>query len=772
MSTNADNNNFLCIDFSGSTGGHAGYWDYVTKLIEIHSSHQFICWDTIAHKYSKERVLDMAKKRTGFGGTEPKCIIPYLPTKCNLVLVTDGQINQNEVVYCDRLLDKNEFESVNMHFYSTGGPMDMSVVAPFTRNTTYNVYRDGSLISSGSTKELLDLTEYYDNPQKFIDDAQKLQHRVTFATMGRPNIPLRNSILSLQENLLKFIANNKSKSVEDEFTNLREMLTENRLDCAIELTKNLITKTKGNELAKEVDSIVQPLINQCANPKSFSFDLLQPSRLMRAEIETPAEEELPKERNYDGIFECPILMDIDTPCLLINKGPAVLDGLDNSYLNKLISDPLLLLSDQILKNKLRDRLDHIFGLEAINMLFKDVNVVSPITRKSSSCALSLCLEKSHNKSNKYTLANIFFGSKIVGSLELWMSVIYFTLADIPYLNSNVNFMNDFEQYLVNRFRKNYTRITLSGLTIEPMLRCPYDVAIWFCVNSYRIMNPNSISNRLRDFGNSSFYLMKLLDLLKYPYDRQIIPTLIKKYAVFNWMMRQENDNNNEWRKMIRSIYQNSMVLKDGFIVMLDGPATQNRLPNLLKNSGFSDIELFALSKLVDRTKRRELIHLPDNLSCEIPSYVENYCYPDVLPMHKINISPKTMRPFCYDKSNNLHWKESAEKIFGPIPKIISAYAYFIKYVQEYRSYPTIDSFIKFMSIKQANKEDAKDTLPKDILVFALDVFMNYEEVLGENFSNMCPEDFIGVTEISRNSEIRFFMEESNDPKDIAKFVYH
>lgn len=760
-------NNYLCIDYSGSTGGSKSYWQYVKNLVEKKGDHKIILWDDMAVPVNKENAMKIVNSMTGNGGTQPQCLIPHLPEKSSVVIVTDGQISGTDVSTCDSLLSEREFSNVEMHFVKTGGSMDLSVVAPFTRKTSYTIYKDGDILSTGSTAKLFDLTEYYDNPQKFIDDSEKLLQQVTISTMGKPNIPLRNSILNLQENLLRFIS--KIKSENSDFTSLRNLLTNQKYEESLACLKRIIDASTGNDIAKQVDRIIQALINQCANPKTFDFTLLKPSRLLRAEVvqSVVAEEELPKIKNYEGTYECPIMFDVDSPCCLIRKGPPVLDGLDNSYLNNLMANPLLLLEDNNLKLKLKNRFDHVFGLEAVNVLFGNGEVVSPITRSEISCVLTFGLDATHKKSTKYTLANLFFGQKLAGALDLWLSVVYFAMWEIPYLASNNDFMTQFSLHLIDRLKKHSTRITLTGLSIEPMLTCPFDLAIWYCIVSPLLVNPNSICNRLREFGPTAVYLTKLLDLLGYPYDKDFTSNRIRLYTVFNWMMRQENNNNHEWRKAIRSIYQNSMLLSDGTIVMLDGAATTARLPAVCQN--LTHRELIALSKLVDRTKKREFINIPMELDCDIPAPVFNYKYNDDIPDHKVHISPKTLRPYCYDKTNKLPWEDSCVKVYGQVNDVLSGNAYFIKYIQEKLQYPTKESLIKYMATKQENKLVPKDTLPTDVEAFVDNIFERYEEVLGKDFADISPGEFACTTEISRNRAERPFMEEA---ENLAQFAYH
>ena len=752
---------YICIDYSGSTGNCEKYWRYVSQVVETNTDSNIIFWDTQAQKVSHDEARRIINKRSGNGGTSPDCLIGLLPEKANVVIVTDGQIDQSSVAKCDNLLNNREFENVQMHFFDTGGRMDLSVSAPFTRKANYTIYKDGTVLATGSTKKQIDLSEYANNPNKFVDDSESLLQQVIMLTMGRPNIPLRNEILNLKDKMLNFIAKSKSDNMTDQFGELRTLLKNQDYEQSLEFMKNLITSQSSGDLAKNVERITHLLINQCANSKNFSFDMLEPSRIMRANVvESVADEELPKVKNYEGQFECPILFDVDSPCCLVKAGEPVLQGLENSYLNDLIANPLLLLTDETLVNKLKSRLDHVFGLEAVNKLFENGTVKSPITRDDISCVLTFGFDKTHTKSMKYTLANLLFGNKLVGSPGLWLAVIYFVTSDVNYLASNEQYVASFKDYLVKRFTNQTSKMTLTGLPIEPMLKCPSDIAVWFCVTSPLIMNPNSIENRLRDFKESAVYLTKLLDLFNYPYDKEFTENRLKLYSAFNWMMFDEKNNKYEWRNMVRTIYQNSKVLSDGTIIMLDGESTNKILPLVCQQ--LKDYEVVGLAKLVDRSRKNENVNIPKEFNTEVPQHVVNYSYKDTkVDDHRIPICPKTLRPYMTDRQNGLVWEKSADIVYGQLSGLLSANHYFIRFVEDNNKYPTRDEYIKYMFIKQQNKGvNPKDTLPKRLDEFVDEILEEYQKVLGSNYENISVEDFLKTTQASLYKNNRELMEKS------------
>lgn len=775
---------FICIDCSGSTGNHSKYWDHVKDVLEKNydDNSSIVFWDTEVKSVTKQDALKHIEKKTGCGGTAPVCLSNILTEKSNVILITDGQISPYDVSKCDSMLKDREFESVSMHFYSTGGDMNMSVAAPFTRNTKYIMYTDGILFSSGSTKELIDLSKYENDPQSFIDDFEQLLKQVTVITMGKPNIQLRNMILDMKDKLMSYIVNNKSKELSDPMNKLRNILQSGNYESGLATIKKIITNVGSTDIAKEINRITNILIDRCANSRNFDFNLLDPSKLMRADVVEDVKEELPEVKEYSGLFECPIIMDIDMPCCLIADGEPIFksNDMENSYLNDIMANPLLTLADPNLVTKLKSRLDHVLGLSSVRMLYENKNMKSPFTRNNIVGVLSFGTDKTHMKSVKYALSKLFFGNKLVGTHELWLAVVYMVSKDISYLRENTEYMDAFKSYLLNRLKTRETHITLTGLPIEPIIRCPIDIALWYCVVSPKIANPNSCQNRLRDQYKSGRFMTELVDMLDYPYDKEFTTKSLAIYNVFNWMMEQENNNNREWRKVIRSIYQNSTKLSDGTIIMLDGISIQKYDPvsssvaasmsmsvyadELLKYwNVLTDEEIYSLSTKVDRMKKKELINLSYDMNMKLPAAVENYTYKNTSYVRRIQICPATMRPYSLDKHINVEWNVSAESLYGKLTEILSVNQYFINFVTEKLKYPSDDEYIKYMSQKQENKGLLpRDTLPSVIRQFVGEIFREYKIVLGDSFEKVTPENFVLLTKNSMDKTQRLIMENLYD----------
>jgi hypothetical protein len=451
--------------------------------------------------------------------------------------------------------------------------------------------------------------------------------------------------------------------------------------------------------------------------------------------------------------------------------------------------------------------------------------LSPTTRRELGSFLSLENQPKHRIATRHALSEIFFGNnKLVGLSALWLAVVYFFLKEHRYNSedeNSVKLMNAFKGYLIECLKSTPSRITLSGdAAIQPFSKCPLDLAIYYCVISPFIDGyEGGPSNRLRHIITE--YHLKLLDLLGYSYDREWTLHQITRYRVFELMMREEKKPNSQLRNWLRCPFQNSMRLEeDGRIVLLNGKSTLNPaslrvriksvdkkdlgdqgnndylhefpLPKLAnKDEGsngerltlelidatalnersdeylksLSIPELFALEKLLDKTKTTAKIIIPNDLILgSIPKPINNYGYPvENEQLYKsINhkVSPITMRPPMVDASGE-YWKLASEKKLGCKPEQqLSVYNFYQNYVRDKRDHPSKNNLIRYIADKQARKMGPlKYTLPKNIEYIVEKVISDYSEAMGK--SKLSPDRFIEKVDQSSDIAKRFELDNSD-----------
>ncbi len=786
-----ENDVIYCIDCSGSTGNHQGYWQLVASTlantIQKFGQKNVKClfWDDKVYRVQHSEVTRRISTRTGGGGTSPHCFASttYLPEGSNVIIITDGQVSPGDVQKCDRIINGRRFSSVTVIFEHTGGNMNLTVSTPFTRNCDQvKIIVGDRTLTEGSTSKAIDLKRYYDNPDLFLTELDSLNAQIVMQNLGKnaANIPLRNDLFELKKNLLSHIAS--SQSTKNSMDQVRVLLTSaDQLEPAIVLMRSIISNV-DTSLGKRLESIFEELARQCLGTSNFDFSVLEPGRLLRAnQVEQVTAEELPQQHEA-GNFECPISFEEDDhSTLLIAEGQSVFsdligDASKKSLLEQLMTNPWMVLNIPELFVKLTALLDHVIGFKTTKELFtRGRNVVSPFSRAPISCALTFGKDATTRRANLYVLARIFFGKRLVGLPESWLSVVYIACTKVPRLQDNEVFMSEFKNYLRGQLIHSKTNITLTGLPIEPLMKTSTDIAIWFSVTSPRIFleiyegKVDDARNRLRSFGASAIHLVTILtDVLEYPIDPNTMHQLTR-YKTMAQMMNFEKDqkpsvqNLKPWRVALRAQYQNSHTCDDDgtTIILLDGPA-QSR-PNLHYGAPFE--ECLALASLVDATKTTNAIPIPWNLQpMTIPPYITNYGYNhddgDTYIREPLPICIKTMRPYTMDRKKHKPWNVCAEEQYGPLSKQIHNYNYFVQFVMEYEKYPSKEQFLKWTAAKQANrKENTADTLPRYALTYIDELWKDYENTIGQNFCNMHPALFKLLALKSMRKEDRIRLED-------------
>lgn len=667
---------------------------------------KFVLWDDSASAVSFKDVLAQCDSMMGGGGTSPSCFADSIPADCDLVIVSDGQVNEHEVERCDLMLDGRSFSSVSVFFEGSEQCMNLSVSAPFTRSCKrVSVCVNGRTIASGDTSASIDLSAYMGNASKFLEDAETLLAQVVLQNAGRTNEELRGRLLGLQANLIDSIAAESSKRAG--FEQLRSLLQSGCFVDAMAMARTVVA-ANGKDIspARQVEVTVQEMLRHCSGAKDFSFANLQPGRLARAAaVEAVGTEAIADAEPPVGTtFECPISFDADLPVCLIKQGPPVLAGLSKRYMDSIISCPLFLLENPILVGKLRARVDGIVGQAAAKSLFEqDEQLVSPFSRDPISCALVLGRDSSSRKAVRYTIANLFFGDRLVGQAELWLSVVLFVLRDIPYIRNNPEFVTGLTSLLAHRLTHNTTKITLTAQTVLPLMKSPCDIAVWYCVVSPQLVStdtPDNGANRLRAFGSAGKHLVEVLRLLGYPFDEPATVRRLRLYSAFAWLMKLEK-RGVAWRENLRAQYQNSIELADKTRIFIDGPASPESKPRI-KLFGLTVADLLSLKDLVNRNSRLGGVVLGDVPERGEPEAVSHYPIDEQFPGRK----------------------------------------HFCAFVKQFKRYPSKEEFVKYAARKEGNRaKSPRDTLPSQILALTDALFDDFKSACGEPFGSITPTVF-------------------------------
>jgi hypothetical protein len=736
----------VCIDNSGSTGNCTSYWNSVKNIIMNEPEYStYIYWNSDINLQCLTKKDALQRINHSTGGTNPMVFLNRLPKHIkNLKIVTDGQIPNESVVACDYKVKEYLFEKVTVYLL---GSNDVSVVAPFIRKTDYKIYteNDVNLFKSGNTTVDINVLKYKNNPTLFLSEYENIYSNICAKFIGIGSQELRNDLVLLQKNLLNYISKeNKNCDIP-----LLRTLIKTDLNKSYEFAKKnfLLDNSSG----KEIEANINKLIQLCDNIGSYSLDAFRPQRLVTSEVvdENDEIEELHEDKvNYK--FECPILMDNDIPCILIKEFfNNITKDLDKGYLNTLLTQPLFFLTNNELKNKIKQNIDSAIGYETLKNINLNNEFISPYTR--SEISSSLILHKDAYKSNCHAISRIFFGDKLIGNVALYLTVLYYCILEIEFIDQIVK--DTFKEFLLNHLKCNNTFITLTGLAVKPMIQVPNDIAIWYCINSpFITLKDTTEENRLKALCYVSDILFSILDLLEYKYD-PLAKIKVKYYKAFNKFYnlerkRLESHSKDNFRDEIYSMVQNFIKITDK-IILIDGPNNDNQHTLNISNKyeGLSFNELNNLLQLVDLQNKWTNTVIKDNYDYDSGYQIQNK-YNNTYFDYEVLICKNTLRPYTIDKNKNIHWKESLHSIVGD-NLFISTNKHYIDYIINNKKYPSVDELVYYIYNK------INGPLSRYIYKDCTDVIKNYDIVKPEDVN-----DFITIVEKSQNIEDRIKLEEN------------
>lgn len=760
----------VCIDTSGSTYGNSHYYQTVQEIIaDIPDDATYVSWNSTA----KVEPKSFFATRFGSKYTSPKSFVPYIGKADRLVVITDGQIPDSDVADCTAHVQKIQLvvPQVEFHFIGPDWNVDMSVSVPFLKNNIYILKRyvedePAKVADHGNLQSPLNFEQYYNDPKFFLQHFESLYAKIVVRQMinSPENQKLGDEARALRQNLLTYLRTANSNIDYDQLrSNMR-----NDLDSAYQKIREIVV-SGDKELDREIDSATNRLIAACNKVTGYSFSLLQPRALERAEpleqVDAVNVADSADVDDFEG-FVCPITYESDHPCILIKEGPGILMDLNKKELDMLIENPLYLVSLPEVMNRLKARLGSVLGIQTSNTLLESSRKDPYHGVKFTSV---FTLDQLNTKMNRFAIADLLFDRKLVGRYVGWVVALYLALNQLPMFNDEDehrhSFKEAFIQYLKTYLPTCKVPITLSSYMIEPMLNVPYDVAAWYCVSSPMCTKYQGKSNRMRDMGAIGRQLYPIVELFGYQFDKVKIDRLIDLYEGFRYLQSQARLNEKHINDLITAQWQNSTVLKNGKIVLLDGPTTTPvPLPDPLKRLSVRD--LFKLRSMIDKQVADSTIPIPNDFNSdevEIPvplhlwyTSISNERLKYLHHNLKITISPKTMRPVYYNRDHGFteSWRESSERIYGPLDQQLSLYRYFILAVEHFDAYPDEEQFISYLYDRITQAENPKETLPALIRSSVAACFRNYQQVLGTDFSKVPSEEFIMLTRKSMPKDYR------------------
>jgi hypothetical protein len=328
------------LDVSGSTGGSENYWtttNEIFKQFDNQISHYYQ-WDTNIKEVSKEEMENHIKNKRGGGGTNPHLVADEVVKKGykKIILITDGQVSDNDVSNCDQKLKDFKFtKSICYVVASSSETLNMSVTCPFTRECPNEVYEKNSnapitkMISLAEEDLAILDTLNTISLENFEINFEKIENVIITLNMGKEsNIPLKNQLVLLKNRIIKEMAKGKSKDIN---VGLREALKKGDFEKAIQIAKAFNDAYLMDSMTNDVEKRINHLITLCGDLRGkYNIHQIKSNKMDRAQMADPSELNLSL-KPFDistSPIQCPIIMDEDVPQILVDECEPILLGLE------------------------------------------------------------------------------------------------------------------------------------------------------------------------------------------------------------------------------------------------------------------------------------------------------------------------------------------------------------------------------------------------------------------------------------------------------------
>lgn len=762
----------LYVDVSGSVGSFQEYWKRVNDYYTNNKSNikDIYIWDDKIEKSTFSNFEQYITKRIGRGGTYPiKIVEKIIETKNfnNLVIFTDGEVNDGDVANADKLLISYPLNNVECYIISNGNPK-LSVTCPFTRDNTSKIFYKNSQepefrVQSNSKEDYKLIQELETvSLDKFYESYSKIESALIAKNMGRQGDPAtKELLLKMKKNLTKELS---SKNTDKNFgVSIRKELLDENFNSAIDIAKLMTMDYFSSDIGMDIEKKVGYLVSLCGDLRGqYSIDGIRSNRMIRADdvkVQTDSKVDIEISDLTSNPIECPIMMDEDVAQIMISvPDEPVLANFDKRIVEDIASCPLRILNYPDVVAKLKKSIGQYIGTQAGNRI--DVN---PFTNQQLLGTIPLGKCKQHTQCGDYTIARLFSSGKIMGNINLYYAVIWYLIknGDFEYLN---DIKEQCSEHLIWRLTNSSTNASLCGLPQYVLTKVPTDVAIWYCVNS-GMLNQQTDRDTLRFHLFNLDVMIDILTVLKYPVSEQALEQ-VNKTKVLLSMLSIVKKNKIDFENRIRCLYQNAIKinlnnLTDKFKevedvvswVPIDGPASTDQVAEIMNTfptyyNKLSIDELVGLASMVHPNKSANDIELGTGWSAKKITHKINWSYGLKLwDLNEVTICPVTFRPYyTVDFENNkVPWSTKIEKLYFSVDKIFSGCRKYIDYYYKYEEFPNIDSYLLFCYNRYFKCSKSIDTLPFQTRLWYEEFKQEYQPIVQiiKN-KNMSSKDVIDV----------------------------
>ena len=221
----------FCIDDSGSTDGSEFYYSELKDIISSYYVEErgdiFYLWNSTKRSISYEELKIKIENEDGEGDTYPSLIADIIEQekekKCrHLLIVTDGNVDQECIEEADEKIKNIDYNFEYVSVFILGDDADLSVGAPFCRNTPNKTFekkgpgdnfKELITLSKEDIETLNHLEQYY-NYNEFVNNYDKIFKAVQAKCIGTSDENLKKKLEELFDNVLK-----DNKNIDLDFIN-------------------------------------------------------------------------------------------------------------------------------------------------------------------------------------------------------------------------------------------------------------------------------------------------------------------------------------------------------------------------------------------------------------------------------------------------------------------------------------------------------------------------------------------------------------------------
>jgi len=753
----------------------------------------FIRWDEDYTEISKVDLELINQLKKGYGGTSPFKLFQFIKNigfKGNLIFISDGQIDNQTTQKCSDILLEWNFNNVNIYLIYTGGSINESVSCALTRNSPHEIkiYENINSYKYPSTIKVtfddINFTYNLDSIntiEEFLEHKKTLKDVLTSINMGtNGSKELHSKLVTLKNRLIK----SESKKFEKGDNPVSKLIESFKISTSIN-TNNLefsqseldnvwklyykIEENTGTE-EDNWETTIDKFISWCSGSLLKTFDRNKISNREVSAVQIPVipseNVQILEEKLDDLKLTCPILMEESSNMILIMKktGSSIFDDLPTNLRDSLINCPLNALRNTSILMYIKSLFDCVISIEAYKDLVDyGISDNSPLTRDEIFGGLCLGKHTSHVQATNSTLRYVLTGGKSLGNIDLWFAVIYFIVerADDDYYLKE--YLPMIKEHLKYRLLNSKSYMCLSGLPTYPVYSVPLGLASWCS-----IMATTSKLSLIKDPKNDpirlhlsySMELIELLEIIGIHVPNELICHInrLKTLRYFLLEFKKGKEQTMKLKNLIDAMYYNAIETNQNWILIDGKPSdaqitkVRTLLPSVCKDLSITEIK--DILDLCNANKAESDIYIPYNY--EIRPFVKyvtkNWSFGNNVPYFKVDISPKTCRPYYKVNVNGINstWLDNAIKIYGH--DLFSTNNFFGNYVFENKKYPTKDELLNYIFMYYHTRD--KKTLPICIEQFINEVFDEYQDIL----RTIDPEVFVERWSQSVHKDVRMIME--------------